>query len=758
MTIIAKALIAIIYLCLCQGFCWAFALPSEFSSSISYSCYGNDDSYFGRRSKTSSGWRCARVRKKNLFRPSLLDSDYPLPLRGGGQEEQEHVSSETSQRNLLVLEEEEQKVTFTINNENNTATSTTTKRLILEKILTPTNTSTKQKQYSWKEFFPRLRSSATTTEPSINTSAKLHQIIRWFMTGTAEYANESDVQAKQKFASLARLLILLRAYEEQNLDESSSDNKNKGWIQQQQVISDITQLLYSSGTPSWVLEQVMERVTEGLTGKRGVQFFLLPRRCIIFDPPTSGSSNSHINMFQMSSGFDIHKLGAVEQVAVRLASFASNTKSSERLSQSLQNFPNRQELEQIKREELQRFNQDKKIVSATEILDLASSTYGLFYFLNSPELRKAVNTSITTTKYEADEEDPFWKVDDSTRGLFTKLATQEATRNLAELKLRDQNEVLYSPNMIRLFRIFSSAGACAMWFGGSVYDMVVSGILAVSVAYIGTSYLRHMQRIAFEERVLTEVVASFFVGMVAGVLAIKWPDKFCFGAIAVASVMDLMQGFKVVYAVIEVMSKNIVTGASRILEGIMFTGLISYSLKFGLDFAFKRMMGGALPSAADYAGMLNSVHGISDKFFPLILPFAATAWSGLFRPSYSDLPLMALHGMLAYTLNRVGAPMFVAAMCVTFSAGIISRFTGREALGNTLAGLYALVPGAYMVQALLSPSRVNFIESVLFSAATIGLGGWTGSILCSPTMLGKSSWSFSRQRDTRNKQQTMLYF
>jgi len=165
---------------------------------------------------------------------------------------------------------------------------------------------------------------------------------------------------------------------------------------------------------------------------------------------------------------------------------------------------------------------------------------------------------------------------------------------------------------------------------------------------------------------------------------------------------------------------------------------------------------GAATAASSYANMLVSGNGISEMYFPLILPFAATAWSGLFRPSYAELPLMAFHGILAFCLNWAGAPLFVAAMCVTFSAGIISRFTGREALGNTLAGLYALVPGTYMVKALLSPSRVNFVETVLFTAATIGLGGGFGSLLCSPTILGKSSWSF-RKGDSKKKP-TMLFF
>lgn len=237
-------------------------------------------------------------------------------------------------------------------------------------------------------------------------------------------------------------------------------------------------------------------------------------------------------------------------------------------------------------------------------------------------------------------------------------------------------------------------------------------------------------------------------------LSLRWPNTFSFGAIAVASILDYLQGFKAVFAVIEIMSKNIVTGTSRLMEGVMITGLVSYSLKAGLDAAF--YLCGKASSPENYAKMLVANGGVNPAYFPLILPFAAMAWSGLFRPSAADLPLMALHGILAFCLNWAGVPMFMAAMAVTFSAGIISRFTGREALGNTLAGLYALVPGTYMVRALLSPSRVNFIETVLFSAATIGLGGWTGSLLCSPTILGKSSWSF--RKDGQKKRSTMLYF
>lgn len=627
--------------------------------------------------------------------------------------------------------------------------------------------STTKRQYDWKDFSPNSK------------NVGLFKILRWIITGASQYAKQSDKAMQSNLSSLARMLLLLREYERRYYRMLPSDEELCGPAVQRQVLAEITKDLYGSGTPTWVLETVMERVAEGMTGREGVQLLLLPNVCFIVYPAaassasassssssstttsttTSSSSGATTDMFRISPGFDISRMGAVEQVAVRLASFASNTKSAERLHAAAFRGPRPKELAQIQHQEtaavaeyLQNNEQQPPgpEALAKEILDLASSTYGLFFFLNSPKFQTAINAT--------DPDDVFWEVPYSTRELFTRLATHEAAQSLGRLRqisAAEQRQPLYPNLVVSLFRAFSSAGAAAIWFGGSIPDMLVSGLLAVSVAYIETA-----QASAFEERVLTEVVASFFVGLCAGLLSIRWPNQFCFGAIAMASVMGLMQGFKVVFSVMEVMSKNLVTGSARLLQGILFTGLISYSLKFGLAIAFRIMFGTSSASDIVYADIINSVHGISHKWFPLILPFAATAWSGLFRPSYEDLPLMACHGMLAFSLNYAGAPMFLAAMCVTFSAGIISRFTGREALGNTLAGLYALVPGTYMVRALLSPDRVGFVENVLFNAGSIGLGGWTGTILCSPTILGKSSglhgWALNRRG--KKKQQAMLFF
>jgi len=84
-----------------------------------------------------------------------------------------------------------------------------------------------------------------------------------------------------------------------------------------------------------------------------------------------------------------------------------------------------------------------------------------------------------------------------------------------------------------------------------------------------------------QERVIIEVVASFAVGPTAGLIALTWPDQTCFGAMALGDVLDILQGFRVVYAIIELMSKHTVSGTADFMEATLFTGLIAYFLKVG---------------------------------------------------------------------------------------------------------------------------------------------------------------------------------
>jgi uncharacterized membrane protein YjjB (DUF3815 family) len=265
-------------------------------------------------------------------------------------------------------------------------------------------------------------------------------------------------------------------------------------------------------------------------------------------------------------------------------------------------------------------------------------------------------------------------------------------------------------------------------------DMGVSGILAILVAYIGTSTV-----ITRQERIVIEVVASFVVGLTAGLIALQWPGHTCFGAMAIAGILDLLQGFRVVYAIIEIMSKHTVAGGADLLEGILFTCLIASFLKFGQNCAATIM------GESDNMAFLQCTNGIDTQWYFFFLPIAAISWSGLFEPNYRDLPLMGFHGVLAYLADWAVSHIFeseylnnfISSMSVTMSAGIISRFTGRQGVGNTVAGIYVLTPGAYLVNTLFSDNMSSvFFTDIILHAVVLGLGAWTGTMLCSPTLLG----------------------
>jgi len=203
---------------------------------------------------------------------------------------------------------------------------------------------------------------------------------------------------------------------------------------QEYVLREVCKDLYRGGAPIWALNPVMEKAAEGLTGKKGVDFFLLPRKCFIFAP----SSGATI-MFRMERGFCINKLDAMERIAVRLASFATNTRGMNSLPARL---PHSVELRKAFRTEsviaFHRGLEQEEL--AKEILTLASEAEGLFFYINAQQAE-----ALSKSKSEHGSEHPmdaFWAVGDSTSELFSRLATIEAIASID--KMDAEEKVLYS--------------------------------------------------------------------------------------------------------------------------------------------------------------------------------------------------------------------------------------------------------------------------------------------------------------------------
>ena len=226
------------------------------------------------------------------------------------------------------------------------------------------------------------------------------------------------------------------------------------------------------------------------------------------------------------------KMSAMEGVVVRLASFASNVQGPTSIPAR---FTNPQELHNARAQKSFRtLGVQERGKMARKILSLASRQQGLFYYINSREYMggdKPILDHSTTPQPPIRQNhgvEDFWIVSDEERELFSRLACMEALKAISVIDARandPERKAVYSPLVIMTCRAISAAGACAFWFGGSWQDMVVAGVLAVVVAFIGTSSLLSKQ-----ERLIYEVIASFVVGLTAALLALTWPESMCFSA------------------------------------------------------------------------------------------------------------------------------------------------------------------------------------------------------------------------------------
>jgi hypothetical protein len=117
---------------------------------------------------------------------------------------------------------------------------------------------TGQQHYNWRKFF-RARTFA--------------DIFHWLAYGFSPDLKKSHEDMLQDLAKLARLLKMLRDY-----DQRYGLPEEGGPRDQEYVLREVTKELYATGCPVWALEGVMSRCSEGITGNEGVDFFILPRK------------------------------------------------------------------------------------------------------------------------------------------------------------------------------------------------------------------------------------------------------------------------------------------------------------------------------------------------------------------------------------------------------------------------------------------------------------------------------------------------
>lgn len=101
----------------------------------------------------------------------------------------------------------------------------------------------------------------------------------------------------------------------------------------------------------------------------------------------------------------------------------------------------------------------------------------------------------------------------------------------------------------------TAAAAVGLWFGGGWWDVLLTFVLGGAIQYLGD----YSNAIAFIR--MFECIASFCVGLLTVVGAEKFPNQICYRACSIAAVINIVQGVSITMAVVELATKNMISGS-----------------------------------------------------------------------------------------------------------------------------------------------------------------------------------------------------
>jgi len=185
--------------------------------------------------------------------------------------------------------------------------------------------------------------------------------------------------------------------------------------------------------------------------------------------------------------------------------------------------------------------------------------------------------------------------------------------------------------------------------------------------------------------------------------------------IGLSGVIILMPTLTLVISVTEISSRNIVSGATRLLSGFFYL----LQIGFGLQVANVLQVALSLPSAP--------VTDTRTKFAPwvyaLVLPACTVTFIILLKaPKYpASFFFIMLASYVAYfafylTNTYLGRELaaFLGCFCLNIIANIYNRFVSHPSYIVVVCGIILLLPGSFGIKGFYSLMTLSPAESVIF--------------------------------------------
>jgi uncharacterized membrane protein YjjB (DUF3815 family) len=223
---------------------------------------------------------------------------------------------------------------------------------------------------------------------------------------------------------------------------------------------------------------------------------------------------------------------------------------------------------------------------------------------------------------------------------------------------------------------------------------------------------------------LLEPMSALCVSICSGIFHYFVPES-CYFTIILSSVIWILPGLSLTIAIMELSTRNMISGTSR----MFYSFLILLELGFGIEFGTKLVFWTSISLATAQNQCLNSP--VNPLWFFLLFFGTAIPFVILFEAHPNQWPPMMVSASLAIIISYFGqlkldtySVSFISSFAIGIFGTIYSRFSKKPSMVTILPGIMMLVPGSIGVRGIsemmLSGDVVSGI-SFSFEMMTISL-------------------------------------
>ncbi|KAJ2785355.1 pheromone-regulated protein prm10 [Coemansia javaensis] len=284
---------------------------------------------------------------------------------------------------------------------------------------------------------------------------------------------------------------------------------------------------------------------------------------------------------------------------------------------------------------------------------------------------------------------------------------------------------------------------CPLFWNGNWRDAGVSAMLGLLVGALQLLAGRFHNYAN-----LFEVSSAFLVSFIAALLQ----NQVCFATVSFSGVAMLLPGLALTTSIIEMASRNMITGTVRLVFALCRCFMLGYGISVG-SMLGSRVLGiktsiELIQGQTDSALAAGNCLGAPSKFWWfLLLPLISLAFNISISAHWRQWPFMLVAGCLAYTVSYFAslsdalqplAPAIAAFAMGLFSNILASFYNHRSAIEPILGGVQLLVPGSLGLKTVLSfitssgTASGSFLYNIFSTSLSIAVGLFLSGMVIFP--------------------------